>query len=130
MTTDQSSHLPVEVEDPSVSSYQPMENRPLSKAEAGVLGLLVVAAAGFVGFLFRLEMKEQKKREERELELEKEQAEREKEAQAKREEFDQWVTDQQSNGKVVVHFRVGDRIAIPVDTYKDVEVRRLPGMRD
>lgn len=123
-------NLPVEVEATSPNSYQPVDNRPLTKSEAGLLALMGVVAAGFIGFIGFMSVKDQKAYEARQAELAEEQAEREREAQAKRDEFDAWVSEQTSSGKVVVHFRVGDRIAIPVEAYKDVEVRRLPGMRD
>jgi len=96
--------------------------RDVSNGEIAVMLTIVVGAvAGFVA-LFRYEAKEEKKREA-------EAKETERKRQKERDEFNAWVDEQPSKGKVIIKPQVGTHIAIPVDAYKDIEIKRLPGIR-
>jgi hypothetical protein len=97
------------------------EPQQMSKAEtAAFLGFVVTAVVGFVAFV-RYDLKEQKK-------AELANKEKERERQAARDEFNAWVDSQPANGKIVHKPQVGTYIAIPVDAYKDIEIKRLPGI--
>lgn len=100
-------------------TYEPKD---ITKGEAVVLITIVAGAIVAFAALFRAETKEQKKRE---LEAK----ENERKRQKERDEFNEWVDQQPSKGKVVIKPQVGTHIAIPVDAYKEVEIRRLPGIR-
>jgi hypothetical protein len=104
------------------SNIETWEPRPTSKTEAAVaIGFIVAALAG-VAALVRWDFKEQKKQEEVARE-------EEHKRQKERDEFNAWVDEQPSKGKVIIKPQVGTHIAIPIESYKDIEIKRLPGIR-
>lgn len=98
---------------------------PLSKGEtAAVVTVILTAVVGFAAFI-RWDYKEQKRiTAERKAEREAKEASRKAEV----DEFNQWVDSQPGEGKVIVKPQVGTYIAIPVEAYRDVEIKRLPGI--
>src|SRR4051794_574692 len=108
------------VDDRVVRNYS-YQAEPLAKGEtAAVIGLLNTAVVGFAAFV-RYDLKEQKR-------IMGERKAKEAERQKERDDFNEWVDSQPPNGKVVVKAQVGAYIAIPVEAYKDVEIKRMPGI--
>lgn len=104
-------------------TYAPAE--PMSKGETAAVVTLVVAVVGGLAALIRWDYKEQKRIA---AEQKAEREAREAERKAEVDEFNEWCDAQPGNGKIIVKPQVGTYIAIPVEHYKDVEIKRLPGV--
>lgn len=108
------------IDDRIVNNYS--DGRPPTKVESAIVVTMVLGAVGaFVAFI-RYDIKRQK-------EAEEERKAQEDARQKEKDDFDDWLKEQRAMGNVVIQARVGDRISIPAEAYKNAIIRRSPGMR-
>jgi hypothetical protein len=93
----------------------------MSKVEAGVLVGLAAVVVGGLGWLIRVDLKNQEKRAE-ELRLERE--ERDRKAEEARKAREAWFNEQRANGMIVVETRDGKYMAIPAEAYAKAQVKK------
>lgn len=104
---------------PATLHYE--DPRPMSKAEAGVLGTLVLAVFGGIAWAIKTDVKNQK---EWAAEAKAEREERERKAEETRKARQKWFDDCRAAGLIVVETRDGKYMAIPADAYAKAQVKK------
>ena len=94
---------------------------PMSKTEAGIIGVVVIGVLTGFGFMIRADIKMQ---EEREAEYKTKQEERDRKAEATRKARAEWFDTQRKNGMRILETRDGRYVAISNEAYTKAEIKK------